>query len=144
MHVVRTDRAPAPFQGAPYSQGIVFGDLVFVSGQVGSREDGSPEPDFAKQVQLAFDNLEAVLKAAGASFDDVVDVLAEVKASGLACYALSNMEPDRFALRRSRYPFFGLFDGCVISGVEGVAKPDRAIFEILFGTKRDLPADWRQ
>jgi 2-haloacid dehalogenase len=63
--------------------------------------------------------------------DDVIDVLAEVKASGLACYALSNMEPDRFALRRSRYPFFGLFDGCVISGVEGVAKPDRAIFEIL-------------
>ena len=32
---VRTDRAPAPFQGAPYSQGIVAGDLVFVSGQLG-------------------------------------------------------------------------------------------------------------
>lgn len=63
--------------------------------------------------------------------DDVIDVLAEVKASGLACYALSNMEPDRFAVRQSRYPFFGLFDGCVISGIEGVAKPDRAIFEIL-------------
>lgn len=57
-----------------YSAAIRSGDLLFVSGQVGSREDGSPEPDFAKQVQLAFDNLEAVLKAAGASFDDVVDV----------------------------------------------------------------------
>ena len=33
-HVVSTDRAPAPFQGAPYSQGIIFGDLVFVAGQV--------------------------------------------------------------------------------------------------------------
>ncbi|MET0184137.1 MAG: RidA family protein [Achromobacter sp.] len=57
-----------------YSAAIRSGDLLFVSGQVGSREDGSPEPDFAKQVQLAFDNLASVLKAAGASFDDIVDV----------------------------------------------------------------------
>lgn len=57
-----------------YSAAIRSGDLLFVSGQVGSREDGSAEPDFAKQVQLAFDNLEAVLKAAGCTFDDIVDV----------------------------------------------------------------------
>jgi enamine deaminase RidA (YjgF/YER057c/UK114 family) len=57
-----------------YSAAIRSGDLLFVSGQVGSREDGSPEPDFGKQVQLAFDNLAAVLKAAGAGLDDIVDV----------------------------------------------------------------------
>jgi len=57
-----------------YSAAIRSGDLLFVSGQVGSREDGSPEPIFEKQVQLAFDNLNAVLKAAGCTFDDVVDV----------------------------------------------------------------------
>lgn len=57
-----------------YSAAIRSGDLLFVSGQVGSREDGSPEPDFAIQVQLAFDRLNAVLQVAGASFDDVVDV----------------------------------------------------------------------
>jgi len=57
-----------------YSAAIRSGDLLFASGQVGSREDGSPEPDFARQVQLAFDNLAAVLKAAGCSFEDVVDV----------------------------------------------------------------------
>lgn len=57
-----------------YSAAVRSGDLLFVSGQVGSREDGTPEPDFAKQVQLAFDRLNAVLAAAGASFDDVVDV----------------------------------------------------------------------
>ncbi len=57
-----------------YSPAIKSGDLLFVSGQVGSREDGSPEPDFADQVQRAFDNLEAVLAAAGATFDDIVDV----------------------------------------------------------------------
>jgi enamine deaminase RidA (YjgF/YER057c/UK114 family) len=57
-----------------YSAAIRSGDLLFVSGQVGSRENGTPEPDFAMQVQLAFDRLNAVLAAAGASFDDVVDV----------------------------------------------------------------------
>jgi enamine deaminase RidA (YjgF/YER057c/UK114 family) len=57
-----------------YSAAVRSGDLLFVSGQVGSREDGSPEPDFGAQVQLAFDNLAAVLKAAGCTFDDVVDV----------------------------------------------------------------------
>ncbi len=57
-----------------YSAAIRSGDLLFVSGQVGSREDGSPEPDFAKQVRLAFANLKAVLQAAGCTFDDVVDV----------------------------------------------------------------------
>ncbi|HIP78307.1 MAG TPA: RidA family protein [Kiloniellaceae bacterium] len=57
-----------------YSAAIRSGDFLFVSGQVGSREDGSPEPELEKQVQLAFDNLSAVLKAAGCTFDDVVDV----------------------------------------------------------------------
>ncbi|PSH63001.1 hypothetical protein CU102_24370 [Phyllobacterium brassicacearum] len=57
-----------------YSAAIRSGDLLFVSGQVGSRSDGSPEPDFERQVQLAFDNLGAVLKAAGCTLEDVVDV----------------------------------------------------------------------
>ena len=57
-----------------YSAAIRSGDLLFVSGQVGSREDGSPEPEYGAQVQLAFDNLNAVLKAAGCTFDDVVDI----------------------------------------------------------------------
>ena len=48
-----------------YSAAVRSGDLLFVSGQVGSREDGTPEPDFKRQVQLAFDNLKAVLEAAG-------------------------------------------------------------------------------
>jgi enamine deaminase RidA (YjgF/YER057c/UK114 family) len=57
-----------------YSPAIASGDLLFVSGMVGAREDGSPEPDLKAQVQLAFDNLEGVLAAAGCSFDDVVDL----------------------------------------------------------------------
>lgn len=64
----------ALYEAHKYSAAIRSGDLLFVSGQVGSRDDGSPEPDFEKQVQLAFDNLNAVLEAAGCTLRDVIDV----------------------------------------------------------------------
>ena len=57
-----------------YSAAIRSGDRLFVSWQVGSREDGTPEPVYEDQVRRAFANLRAVLAAAGATFDDVVDV----------------------------------------------------------------------
>lgn len=63
------------YQQHGYSAAIQSEDLLFVSGQVGSREDGSPEPDFEKQVELAFSNLANTLTAAGCSFDDIVDVM---------------------------------------------------------------------
>lgn len=56
-----------------YSPAIKSSGFLFVSGQVGSREDGSPEPDLKAQVRSAFDNLNAVLMAAGCTFSDVVD-----------------------------------------------------------------------
>jgi enamine deaminase RidA (YjgF/YER057c/UK114 family) len=57
-----------------YSPAVRAGGLLFVSGQVGSREDGSPEPELEAQVRLAFRNLNAILGAAGRTFDDVQDV----------------------------------------------------------------------
>lgn len=64
----------ALYERHKYSAAIRSGDLLFVSGQVGSRDDGSPEPVFEDQVRRAFANLKAVLAAGGCSFDDVVDV----------------------------------------------------------------------
>ncbi|MCA0320002.1 MAG: RidA family protein [Proteobacteria bacterium] len=64
----------ALYEAHGYSAAIRSGDLLFVSGQVGSREDGTPEPDFRRQVERAFDNLGATLHAAGCTFDDIVDV----------------------------------------------------------------------
>jgi enamine deaminase RidA (YjgF/YER057c/UK114 family) len=57
-----------------YSAAIRSGGFLFVSGQVGSRSDGTPEPEFGRQVELAFANLRATLAAAGCTFDDVIDV----------------------------------------------------------------------
>lgn len=57
-----------------YSAALRSGDLLFVSGQVGSREDGTPEPQFEAQVRRAFANLQATLAAAGCSLADIVDL----------------------------------------------------------------------
>ncbi|MGE5133851.1 MAG: HAD family hydrolase [Gemmatimonadota bacterium] len=72
-------------------------------------------------------------------FDENVQLLAEVKATGVRCLALSNMEPELYELRRASFAFMSWFDGCVISGLEGVAKPDRKIFEILLDRYRLAP-----
>jgi enamine deaminase RidA (YjgF/YER057c/UK114 family) len=64
----------ALYEAHGYSAAIRSSDLLFVSGQVGSRSDGAPEPDFGKQVRLAFFNLEQTLAAGGCTFDDLVDV----------------------------------------------------------------------
>jgi 2-haloacid dehalogenase len=77
---------------------------------------------------------------AAGQFDEAVGVLREVKAAGLRCLALSNMEPSAFTTRRTRFAFMDWFDGFVISGIEGVAKPDRRIFQILLRRYRLEPA----
>ncbi|WP_298938182.1 RidA family protein [uncultured Ruegeria sp.] len=68
------DGRHALYEAHGYSAAIQSGDLLFVSGQVGTRPDGTPEPVFADQVQRAFDNLKETLAAAGCTFDDIVDV----------------------------------------------------------------------
>jgi len=65
--------------------------------------------------------------------EGTVALLAELKAAGLPCFALSNMEPDSYAIRRDRYAFMRWFDDSVISGIEGIAKPDPRIFQALLG-----------
>jgi 2-iminobutanoate/2-iminopropanoate deaminase len=71
---VRTERAPAPFAGAPYSQAIVAGELVFVSGQVAldPASGALVEGGIAEQTQQAFHNLAAILEEAGSGLDRVV------------------------------------------------------------------------
>lgn len=59
-----------------------------------------------------------------------VALLGELRAAGVACYALSNMEPENWQKRRRAYEFLSWFDGWFISGLEGVAKPDPRFFEL--------------
>jgi 2-iminobutanoate/2-iminopropanoate deaminase len=71
---VRTEAAPAPFQGAPYSQAIRAGGLVFVSGQL-ALHPGSHElvsDTIAEQTEQVFANLKAILETAGSALERIV------------------------------------------------------------------------
>lgn len=72
--VISTDRAPGPFQGAPYNQAIRIGDLVFVAGQLGIElESGElAGPSVEEQTGQIMRNLSAILDAAGSSLDQLV------------------------------------------------------------------------
>jgi 2-iminobutanoate/2-iminopropanoate deaminase len=72
--VVRTEAAPAPFQGAPYSQAICANGFVFVSGQLALRPDHAEivGEGIAEQTEQVFDNLRAILEAAGSGLDQLV------------------------------------------------------------------------
>jgi 2-haloacid dehalogenase len=68
-----------------------------------------------------------------------VEILRELLAVGVACYALTNMEAETYPLRRDRYDFMRWFAGTVVSSQERVAKPDPEIFHRLLG-RFDLTA----
>jgi 2-iminobutanoate/2-iminopropanoate deaminase len=72
--VISTDRAPGPFQGAPYNQAIRAGDLVFVAGQLGvALETGElAGPGIVEQTDRVMRNLGQILQAAGSSLDKLV------------------------------------------------------------------------
>ena len=71
--VVRTESAPAPFQGAPYSQAIRSGGFVFVSGQLGVKPgDTEISGGIEEQTEQTFANLEAILEEAGTGLDRLV------------------------------------------------------------------------
>jgi 2-iminobutanoate/2-iminopropanoate deaminase len=71
--VVRTEAAPAPFQGAPYSQAIAANGFVFVSGQLGLEPgDTAISGGIAQQTEQVFANLKAILEEAGSGLDRLV------------------------------------------------------------------------
>ena len=71
--VIRTEEAPSPFQGAPYSQAIKTGELVFVSGQLGIKPgDTQISGTIQEQTEQIFKNLQAILEAAGSGLDRIV------------------------------------------------------------------------
>ncbi|MGB7405628.1 MAG: RidA family protein [Pacificimonas sp.] len=73
--VVFPEGRQAIYEKFGYSAAVRSGNFLFISGQVGSGPDGEPVADPAAQYRQAFENLKAVLDAAGCTVDDVVDIL---------------------------------------------------------------------
>jgi 2-haloacid dehalogenase len=65
------------------------------------------------------------------AIEDTVQILRELHAAAIPLYGLTNWSAELFPAARARFDFLNLFEDIIISGEEGVAKPDPAIFEIL-------------
>jgi 2-haloacid dehalogenase len=107
-------------EGRPFAEGIA--------------ELTEAHPEFATEIALWWSRWEETL---GGAFEDVVEIMRELKRAGVRVYALSNWAAQTFPRARGRFPFLEEFDGLVVSGEVGLAKPDPAIFR-LFLERFDL------
>ena len=119
--VIRTDRAPGPFQGAPYNQAIRVGDLVFVAGQLGiSLETGElAGPAVGEQTEQVMRNLGAILDAAGSGLDRLVKTT-------VFLVDLGRLRRHERGLRTARRrPAAGALDGRHLAAPERRPRRDR-------------------
>lgn len=75
------------------------------------------------------------------AIEGTVEILRELKARGVPLYALTNFSAETFASQRGRFDFLAWFDGIVVSGEEGMIKPDPRIFELLLSRHRVAARD---
>ncbi|MEQ1667854.1 MAG: RidA family protein [Sulfuriferula sp.] len=110
MKLIQTQHAPAAI--GPYSQAIQVGSLLFTSGQIPLRADGSlVEGGIEVQTQQVFDNLRAVIEAAGGSLAQVVKTTVFLKdlqdfaaMNGVYEAAFGSHRPARSAVQVARLP----------------------------------------
>ena len=132
-NIVRTEAAPAPFQGAPYSQAIAAGGFVFVSGQLGLKPgDSAISGEIEEQTEQVFANLEAILEEAGSGLDRIVKTtvylqhLDDFQAMN-AVYAkhVGDQPPARATVEVAKLPSGALveIDAIAIAGRRNSARP---------------------
>lgn len=126
-----------------------FLDTVFTMSDNQDLDRGTPLREVAEAVATRHpERRELVMAFAdrwretlGGVIHGTVDILDELSRNGVPLYALSNWGKDTFAMIEADYSFFELFDGMVISGREGVIKPEPKIFEILCSRYAFEPED---
>jgi 2-haloacid dehalogenase len=117
----------SPAWHAPHDRGV--------STAASCAELASSHPQFSELIWAWWTRSEEMIGGIDAGS---VEILRAVRETGVPCYALTNMEAETYPLRLERFPFLGWFDGTVVSGREGVAKPESAVFTRLldrFGLK---------
>jgi len=79
-------------------------------------------------IEAFYDRWEEML---GGEIDETVAILRELRCKGETLYALTNWSGETFPIAEARYDFLQWFDGILVSGVEKLAKPDPAIFQLM-------------
>ncbi len=126
-----------------------FLDTVFTMEDNMELDRGTPLHDVASAVaarhpeqrELVMAFADRWVETLGGVIEGTVEILDELSLNGVPLYALSNWGRDTFAMIEPNYSFFELFDGMVISGREGVIKPDPAIFDLLCTRYGFVPED---
>lgn len=116
--VVRTEAAPAPFQGAPYSQAIAAGGFVFVSGQLGLKPgDSAIEGSIEEQTEQVFANLRGILEEAGSGLDRLVKTTVFLQSlddfqamNGVYTKHVGEQPPARATVEVAKLPSGGLVE----------------------------------
>jgi 2-haloacid dehalogenase len=102
-------------------------------------DEGTPWADAIELLSIEYPEYRAHIIAfrerweemLGGAILGTVEIIERLKGAGVATYALSNWSAETFPIAVPRYPFLKEFDGIVISGIEGVRKPDPRIFRTL-------------
>jgi HAD superfamily hydrolase (TIGR01509 family) len=127
-HVFADEAARERFLTGPLAMSFVTQTDIAPSFSAAIEARAAAFPDDAQALRL-FDA--RWMETLGGPIEENVALLRALKAAGARAHALSNFAHEKFALAADAYPFLKTFDVAVISGHEGVAKPDRRIFEIL-------------
>ena len=110
MQVIQTPNAPAAI--GPYSQAIVVGDLLFTSGQIPLRADGTlNDGDISVQTTQVLANLKAIIEAAGANLSKVVKTTVFLKnlddfvaMNGIYAEVFASHTPARSTVQVAKLP----------------------------------------
>ena len=139
--LIRWDPAPAIAAAVGPERAQAFlADASFDFGAWNAANDlGRPFVEAEESAVAAHPHLADEIRAYRANFDasmveqieGTVAILRELHEAGTPLFALTNWSAETFPLARDRFDFLDLFDDIVVSGAEGVAKPDPAIFAVL-------------
>jgi len=84
-------------------------------------------PRYRREIRMYYDEWTTML---GGPIEQNVALLKPLK-KNYRLYGLTNWSAETFPIAFDLYPLFGEFEGIVISGVEGLAKPDERIYLLL-------------
>lgn len=110
----------------------LFGHQDWIDLDHGNKAESVVLDEVCQRTSLSNEVLEKAFLAAKTTLDtipDTIELMRDIKAAGIRLYCLSNMSVETYEFIKDR-SFFGLFDGILISGVEGVMKPQREIFQL--------------
>jgi 2-haloacid dehalogenase len=139
--LITWDPGPAIAKAVGAEQAARFlADEEFAFGAWNSEQDAGRSWDEGEQLAVrAHPQWEPAIRGYRENFpdsligaiDDSVEILRELHAAGIRLFALTNWSRELFPVALSRFGFLDLFEDIIVSGQEGVRKPDPAIFEIL-------------